>query len=101
MAAPTLQVLTASQLRTGDVLYWKAGGWTENLAEADTFADEAMAEAALAQAQSFIVSNQVISPYLFDVRQDKAGLRPVKEREIIRSLGPSVRPDTGKQFSHV
>lgn len=101
MAASTLQVLTASQLRTGDVLYWKAGEWTESLAEAEVFADQAMAEAALARAQFFVVSNQVISPYLFDVRQDKTGLHPVKEREIIRSLGPSVRPDTGKQFSHV
>jgi hypothetical protein len=36
----------------------------------------------------------VVNPYLFDVR---AGKSPVKEREIIRSLGPSVRDDLGKQ----
>jgi hypothetical protein len=47
--------------------------------------------------QTFVAGNQVVSPYLFEVRQDKGGLRPVKEREIIRSLGPSIRPDTGKR----
>ena len=101
MALPALKILTASRLRTGDVLYWTAGGWIERLAEAEIFADDAAAEAALAGAQSSVAANQVVTPYLFEVRQTKAGLVPVKEREIIRSLGPSVRPDTGKQAAHV
>lgn len=100
MALPALKILTANRLRTGDVLYWKAGSWIEQLAEADIFAGEA-AEAALASAQASVAANQVVTPYLFDVRQTQAGLIPVKEREIIRSLGPSVRPDTGKQAAHV
>ena len=97
MAAPTLKVLTANRLRSGDVLYWKADRWVESLAEAEIFADDAAAEAALARAQISVTGNQVVTPYLFDVRQDKGVLRPVKEREIIRSLGPSIRPDIGKQ----
>jgi hypothetical protein len=101
MAVPALKILTANQLRSGEVLYWKAGGWVESLAEAEIFTDEAAAEAALAQAQTSVTGNQVVTPYLFDVRQDKSGIRPVKEREIIRSLGPSIRPDTGKQALHV
>jgi Protein of unknown function (DUF2849) len=105
MAAPIFKILTANALRSGDVLYWKAGSWVENLADAEIFADDAAAEAALAQAQTFVTGNQVVTPYLFDMRQDKGVLRPVKEREIIRSLGPSIRPDTGKQsapeFAHV
>ena len=101
MALPTLKILTANRLRTGDVLYWKAGSWMEQLAEAENFADDAAAEAALASAQASVAANQVVTPYLFDVRQTQAGLVPVKEREIIRSLGPSVRPDTGKQAAHV
>lgn len=100
MALPILKILTANRLRTGDVLYWKAGSWIEQLTEAEIFAGEA-AEAALASAQASVATNQVITPYLFDVRQTQAGLIPVKEREIIRSLGPSVRPDTGKQAAHV
>src|SRR6185437_16260057 len=97
MAAPALKILTANQLRTGDVFYWKAGGWVETMAEADVFADELAAAAALVLAQASVTANQVVSPYLFDVRQDRHGLHPVKEREIIRSRGPSVRADTGKQ----
>jgi hypothetical protein len=101
MALPALKILTANQLRTGDVLYWKAGQWAESLADADIFAEDTAAEAALADAQGSVAANQVVSPYLFDVRQTKTGPVPVKEREIIRSLGPSVRPDTGKQAAHV
>jgi len=97
MAIPALKILTANRLRSGDVLYWKAGDWIERLADADVFADDAAANAALAGAQASVAANQVVSPYLFEVRQTKAGLLPLKEREIIRSLGPSVRPDTGKQ----
>ena len=101
MAPPALKVLTANRLSSGDVLYWKPGGWTESLADAEVFADDAAAEAALAGAQASVTANQVVSPYLFEVRQAKAGFVPLKEREIIRSLGPSVRPDTGKQAAHV
>jgi len=101
MALPVLKILTANRLHTGDVLYWKAGGWIERLAGADIFADDAAAEAALAGAQASVAANQIVSPYLFEVRQTKTGFVPVKEREIIRSLGPSVRPDTGKQAAHV
>ena len=95
------KILTANRLVTGEVLYWRAGRWTKTLAEAQVLADEIAAEAALVQAQASVAANQVVSPYLFDVRRDKDGPRPVKEREIVRSLGPSVRPDTGKQASHV
>ena len=95
------KILTANRLRTGEVLYWKAGGWVEILAQAEVFADEAAADTALAEAQAFVAANQVVSPYLFDIRTDKGPPRLAKEREIIRSLGPSVRPDTGKQSSHV
>ncbi|MEO8894416.1 MAG: DUF2849 domain-containing protein [Rhizomicrobium sp.] len=101
MALPVLKILTASQLRTGDVLYWREGSWIESLAGAEILADDAAAEAAMASAQESVAANQVVTPYLFDVRQTKGELVPVKEREIIRSLGPSVRPNTGKQTSHV
>ncbi len=43
----------------------------------------------------------VVNPYLFDVRADADGVHPVKEREIVRAAGPSVRRDLGKQAHHV
>ena len=101
MPLPALQILTANRLKSGEVLYWRAGAWVADFAQAELFRENSAADAALAAAQAFVGANQVIAPYLFEVRQDKDGLRPVKEREIIRSLGPSVRPDTGKQAEHV
>ena len=101
MAALALKILTANRLQTGEVIYWGNRGWMERLAEAEVFSDDAAAEAALAEAQAFVAANDVISPYLFEVRRDETGLKPAKERETIRSLGPSVRPDTGKQARHV
>jgi len=90
------QMLTANDLKQGDVLYWKAGGWVKAFDQGDVFADPAAADAALAQAQAFVTGNRVIAPYLFEVvRQTNGSIRPVKEREIIRSLGPSIEPDIG------
>jgi hypothetical protein len=87
------QMLTANRLIDGTVLYWKDGDWVETLAGADVFADAASAEAALGAAKDFVAQNVVVAPYLFEVRDG----RPVKEREIIRAAGPSVRRDLGKQ----
>ena len=97
MAAASPQMLTANRLEDGDVLYWKAGAWVESLRDGEVFAESSPAEAALAASQSFVTGNVVVNPYLFDVRVDAAGIHPVKEREIIRAAGPSVRDDLGKQ----
>ena len=97
MAAASPQMLTANRLKDGDVLYWRAGAWVESLREGEVFADTASADVALAAAQSFVTGNAVVNPYLFDVRVDASGIHPVKEREIIRAAGPSVRDDLGKQ----
>jgi hypothetical protein len=92
-------MLTANALREGDVLYWKDGGWVLDFAQGQVFSDPAAANAALEAAQLFVTGNKVVAPYLFEVREEKGRIRPVKEREVIRRLGPSVRTDTGKQAS--
>ena len=101
MPLPVLHILTANRLETGEVLYWRRTAWVSDFNQAEPFSEAGEADVALAAAQAFVTANQVVSPYLFEVRQAKTGLRPVKEREIIRSLGPSVRTDTGKQARHV
>src|SRR5258706_4550412 len=97
MAAPVPQMLTANRLVGGDVLYWKAGQWVLSLKGADVFAAATDADAALAAAQKYVADNVVVNLYLFDVRTDARGIHPVKEREIIRAAGPTVRHDLGKQ----
>ena len=91
------QMLTANRLRDGEVVYWKAGAWVLVLAEGEVFADPAAADAALAAAQRDVDNNSVVAPYLFDVKLEGGNIRPVKEREIIRGAGPTIRTDTGKQ----
>ena len=96
-ATPALQVLTASRLRDGDVVYWRGGAWADHFVEAEIFRDKATADAALAAAQTFVKDRVVVNPYLFAVREQDGRIRAVEEREIVRSEGPSVRRDLGKQ----
>lgn len=92
-----LQMLTANRLRDGDVLYRKGNGWVPILADGDVYPDQASAETALAAATAELARNQVVAPYLFEVREVNGKIKPVKEREIIRAAGPTVHPHTGKQ----
>ena len=54
----------------------------------------------LAAANSELVRNEFVAPYLFEVREKDGKIVPVKEREIIRAAGPTVHPHTGKQAAH-
>jgi len=101
MATPSPQMLTANRLRDGDVLYWRGGDWVLVLQEGEVFPDKETAEAALAAANAKLPENKFVAPYLFDVRIENGAIKPVKEREIIRAAGPTVRPDTGKQAANV
>jgi hypothetical protein len=98
MAKPAVpQMLTANRLVDGDVLYWQSGDWVLALKEGEVFHDPKAADTALADAQKYVTENKVVNPYLFDVRSDAKGIHPIKEREIIRAAGPTVRDDLGKQ----
>lgn len=100
-AAPTAQAITANRLRDGDVVYWRDGTWAEALSEAQVFDAKPEADAALKAAEKFVAQRFVVNPYLFPVRAESGRIRPTEEREIVRSEGPSVRRDLGKQASHV
>jgi Protein of unknown function (DUF2849) len=94
---PALQVLTANRLRDGDVVYWRGGAWVDHFAEAEVLPDKTSADAALAAAQDFVKERVVVGTYLFGVREQDGRIRAIEEREIVRSEGPSVRRDLGKQ----
>ncbi len=97
MAAPAPQVLTANRLRDGDVVYWRDGAWVETFVTARVFEAKADADAALGRAADDVKARLVVGVYLFPVRIENGRLRAVEEREIVRSEGPSVRRDLGKQ----
>ena len=97
MPAPAIQVLTANRLRDGDVVYWRNGAWVEAFKDAEVFAEKSVADTALAAAQKSVADRVVVTPYLFGVRIENDETRAIEEREIVRSEGPSVRRDLGKQ----
>ena len=95
--APLPQMVTANRLIDGEVVWWNCGRWVTAIGDGEVFSDAKAAELALEAAQAFARENVVVNPYLFDVRLEAGAILPVKEREIIRAAGPSVRRDTGKQ----
>ena len=92
------QVLTANRLIDGEVVYLAAdGAWVERIEGARLFDAKAEAEASLEVGLQAEREQKIVHAYLFDVKQDNGSLKPVKQREIIRAAGPTVRRDLGKQ----
>jgi len=91
----TLQALTANDLRTGEVVFRAAEGWTGRFAEAQLFSDplDARAELDLAALETV----RLADPYLIDVVVTDGFASPTSFRERIRALGPTVREDLGPQ----
>ncbi len=94
---PALQVVTANDLLNGDVVFLSSGGcWRRELQHATLVRTSGDADFLMAQAAQH--EAYVVGPYLAEVTQDDAGrLEPVHYRERIRTLGPSNRPDLGRQ----
>ena len=92
------QVLTANRLRDGAVVYLTGSGtWSEWIAES-RIAGDAVASATLLADGLDAADGQVAdSPYLIDVAMDGGDPRPLRHRERLRAMGPSVHPDLGKQ----
>ena len=90
-----MKVLTANSLTTGEVVFWNRGRWALDFSDGERFAEEAVADAALAAAET--QPTVVVAPYLIDVEEAAGHWVPVSYRERIRALGPSNTPQHGKQ----
>ncbi len=92
------QVMTANRLRDGEVVFLtRSGVWSEKIDEA-VLALEPQAAAALeARAAEDVKGNLVTGQYLFDAERVGGNIRATHIRERIRTLGPTVRFDLGKQ----
>ncbi|HZZ36892.1 MAG TPA: DUF2849 domain-containing protein [Caulobacteraceae bacterium] len=91
-----MKALTANRLTDGEVVFWKAGRWVERFADADLWDDEDAA-AELAEAHGKTEITLVVEPYLIDIAPTEGGVAPVAYRERLRALGPTNKPDHGKQ----
>ena len=92
------KVLTANHLLSGEVVFLSEGElWTPKIEEA-LVAENQEEENWLEKAGKRALGSQiVVEPYLIDVVHQGGEIEPVRLREQIRTLGPTVRPDLGKQ----
>jgi hypothetical protein len=92
------QVMTANRLRDGEVVFLtRSGEWNERIDES-VLALEPQAVAALEErAKHAIETNIVTGTYLFDAERVDGKIRAMHIRERIRTLGPTVRENLGKQ----
>ena len=94
----TLQIITANNLRDGDVVYLATGGkWTGNLNDALGVETKDALESMLATASVAEENRQVVGYYSLPVEKSDTGYAPLSMKERIRSLGPTTHPELGKQ----
>ena len=84
------QLVTANDLKTGDVVYLtQSAGWSRRIGEASIVPNAEAGAALLATAEAQAAQNIVIAPYLIPVDATVSPPRPVQFRERIRADGPT------------
>ena len=92
------KVLTANRLRDGAVVFFsRAGQWSETIDEAVLATEPQAAKALESRGHEDERATVVTGVYLFDAERDDGHVRAAHIRERIRTLGPTVRTDHGKQ----
>jgi hypothetical protein len=85
-----VEIITANTLSDGRVVFQTAFGWTFHIDEAALLNTEQETAAALARAEIDAAENRVVEPYAIAVSRSHDEVTPVRLRERIRALGPSV-----------
>ncbi|HEY7749227.1 MAG TPA: DUF2849 domain-containing protein [Aestuariivirgaceae bacterium] len=92
------QILTANRLSDGDVVFLTSSGeWSLSVDDAVLASEPTAAKALEVRGKEAEAANVVTGAYLFDAERRDGRVRAVHIRERIRTLGPSVRLDLGKQ----
>ena len=92
------QIMTANRLGDGEVVFLtRAGHWSEKIDDAALVQEPLAISAIEARAAADVKANVITGQYLFDATRVDGRIRADHIRERIRTLGPSVRKDLGKQ----
>ena len=91
-----MKALTTNELLTGEAVFWNRGQWVRRFAEAEVL-DDAAAQVVLAEAIAQPTTWAGDPPYLIDLQETPEGPAPISFRERVRALGPTNKPDHGKQ----
>ena len=96
--AETGKALTANRLSDGDVVFLtRSGNWSLSVDDAALALEPDAAKALEARGREAEEANVVTGAYLFDAELRDGRVRALHIRERIRTLGPTVRQDLGKQ----
>ena len=94
------KVLTANRVSDGDVVFFTSDdGWSLRISDAFRAQDDAALKRLEEQVLLSEAGTEVTDVYLFDAEVIDGVVRPRHIRERIRTLGPTVRVDLGKQSS--
>jgi hypothetical protein len=91
------QVVSANRLADGIVVFWNRGGWVELLDQAEVLDSKPDIESATLKAQADVAANRVVDIFAFDVKAAGGHIEAVTLRDRIRTAGPTVHRDHGKQ----
>ena len=92
------QVVIANRLRDGIVVFLGTDQkWVETLQECPPADSEADGEELLRLGQEAADRQEIVDPNLIEVEERSGHLVALKMREAIRTAGPTVRSDLGKQ----
>ena len=85
-----MNILTANDLATGDVIWWTGEGWSIHVNDAVDVGDKG--EEIL---QAEVAARRANEAYVIEATSDADGVRPAHIKDRIRALGPTVRLDLG------
>lgn len=88
MSGDKIKVITGSDLRSGDVVWWTGEGWSRHVDNAVGVDHDAEAIIARENAKQVVTDTHVI-----DATIEAGAVRPAHIKDRIRALGPTVRLD--------
>lgn len=92
------QVMSANRLRDGEVVFLtRTNTWSEKIDDAALALEPQAAAALEARAVIDVQATLITGQYLVDAERVNSSIRATHIKERIRTLGPTVRKDLGKQ----
>ena len=87
-------IMSAQRLLEGDTVYFTGADWSLRFLDARLY-DKASISDAQARADADVKANLVISLEVVDVTVEDGVIKPVRTREAVRAIGPTVGTETG------
>ncbi len=93
-----MKIVSANRLLDGIVVYLTAQDtWSEDVTQAAIAESDEEVKRLEGLADQAVADNLVVGPVVGAINRDGAKVIPIRNMERIRSLGPTIRPDLGKQ----